>query len=174
MKKADAVVGNHSMSNSFQVFDFAVTFNIDLDALDHKYRLVQALVHPDRFIHKTEAERRAAADQAIKINEAYQRLKNPIHRAEDFLTAKGVAIPGQGGKTVRHPTLLMKVMEWREDLEGVEKPEDLDLLEQALSKRLEFVHEAMDTSDSLVYLYLELVYLTKILEEISYHPLRKT
>lgn len=162
------------MSNSFQVFDLAVTFNIDLDALDQKYRLIQALVHPDRFIHKTEAERRAAADQAIRINEAYLRLKNPLQRAEDFLKAKGCDVPGQQGQTVQHPTLLMKVMEWREELECVQKTEDLDLLEEALQKRLEFVNQAMDTSDSLVYLYLELVYLTKILEEISYHPLRKT
>ncbi len=174
MKKADAVVESRSMSNSFQVFDLDVRFTIDLDDLDHKYRLIQALVHPDRFVHKTEAERRAAADQAIKINEAYQRLKNPIHRAEDFLKAKGYDVPGQQGQTVQHPTLLMKVMEWREELEGVQKTEDLDLLEEALQKRLEFVHQAMDTSDSLVYLYLELVYLTKILEEMSYHPLRKT
>lgn len=174
MKKADVVAESRSMSNSFDTFDLDLVFNIDLEALDHRYRLIQALVHPDRFVGKTEAERRAAADQAIKVNEAYQRLKNPIRRAEDFLKSKGIDIPGQGGQTIQHPTLLMRIIEWREDLEGIQKPEDLSLLEQALQKRLEFVYQAMDTSDSLSYLYLELVYLTKILEEISYHPLRKT
>lgn len=162
------------MSNSFDIFDLEAIFNIDLGNLDQKYRAIQALVHPDRFIGKTEAERHAAADHAIKVNEAYQRLKNPLHRAEDLLKAKGIDIPGQSGQTIQHPTLLMQVMTWREELSDVQKIEDLDLLEQALQKRLVFVHQAMDTSESLVYLYLELVYLTKILEEISYHPLRKT
>lgn len=162
------------MSNSFDIFDLEAMFNIDLIILDQKYRAIQALVHPDRFIGKTDAERRAAADHAIKVNEAYQRLKNPLHRAEVLLKAKGIDIPGQGGQTIQHSTLLMQVMAWREELDDVQKIEDLDLLEQALQKRLVFVHQSMDTSDSLVYLYLELVYLTKILEEISYHPLRKT
>ncbi len=162
------------MSNSFEALGLEVKFDLDLIDLDNHYRAIQMLVHPDRFIGKTEAERRSAADRAIKINEAYHRLKNPIHRAEDFLTAKGAEVPGQGGKTVQHPTLLMKVMEWREDLECVKLPEDLCLLEEALQKRLDFIYTTMDTTDSLVYFYLELVYITKILEDISYHPLKET
>ncbi len=174
MKKAVVVVGNRSMSNAFDTFNLEIKFNLDLGDLDQRYRAVLALVHPDRFIGKTEPERRAAADQAIRLNEAYQRLKNPLYRAEDFLEAKGINVPGQGGQTIQHPTLLMQVMEWREELESIHKREDLDLLEETLKKRLDFVYQAMDTSDSFVYLYLELVYLTKILEEISYHPLRQT
>ena len=116
------------MSNSFDIFDLEAIFNIDLGNLDQKYRAIQALVHPDRFIGKTEAERHAAADHAIKVNEAYQRLKNPLHRAEDLLKAKGIDIPGQGGQTIQHPTLLMQVMAWREELDDVQKIEDLDLL----------------------------------------------
>ena len=47
--------------------------------LDRAYRDVQAQVHPDRFVNATEAERRASMQQATRVNEAYQTLRNPIH-----------------------------------------------------------------------------------------------
>lgn len=174
MKKAAVAVGNLFMSNVFDLLGLDVKFNIDLETLDQNYRTVQALIHPDRMIGKPEAERNTAMEQAAKVNEAYHRLKNPLHRAEEFLKAKGIKVPGQGGKTVQHPTLLMKVIEWRENLENVKKLEDLTALEESLNDRLTFIHQTMDSTDSLVYFYLELVYITKILEEISHHPLGKT
>ncbi|WP_198022288.1 Fe-S protein assembly co-chaperone HscB [Candidatus Odyssella acanthamoebae] len=175
MKRGDVVAESRSMSNAFETFGLSPKYNIDLLDLENRHRRALSFVHPDLFVTKTAQERTAAASLAVKFNESYQILKDPLKRAAELLKSHGVEVPGENGKTVGHSTLLVRVMQWREELASYRFEKELTKLETELKKRLDFVKSAFDGSDadSLPYLYLEFVYLTKILEEIHYHPLRK-
>ncbi|WP_175282097.1 Fe-S protein assembly co-chaperone HscB [Candidatus Odyssella thessalonicensis] len=175
MKKVGVVVGNPSMSNAYEIFGLTPKFNIDLLDLEKRFRQGQQLVHPDRFVAKPAQERAAAAAQALKLTEAYNILRDPLKRAAEYLRAKGSSIPGENGQTVSHSTLLADVMQWREQLEDCSQASDLKALENEFLKRLDLIKLSFDNrdADQLAYLYLELVYVSKILEDISYHPLRK-
>jgi len=164
------------MSNAFETFGLPPKYNINLLDLENRHRRALSFVHPDLFVKKTAQERTAAATVAMKFNESYQILKDPLKRAAELLKSRGVEVPGENGKTVGHSTLLMRVMQWREELAACRFEKELTKLETDLKKRVDFVKSAFDESDSdsLPYLYLEFVYLTKILEEIYYHPLRKS
>lgn len=168
------VVVSLSMSDIFEIFGLSPCYNIDLQDLEDRFRRGQGLVHPDRFVAKSMQERTAAARQAVKLNESYQILKDPLKRAAAFLAVKGIKVPGDNGATVNHPALLGQVMQWREGLESCKSESELAVFESELSGKLESIKSAFDTNEeTLDYLYLELVYISKILEEIRFHPLRK-
>ena len=66
----------------FSLFDMPRAFRLNLSELDSRYREVQAQVHPDRFAHAGEVERRLSMQWATRANEAYQTLKRPLERAK--------------------------------------------------------------------------------------------
>jgi len=61
----------------FSLFHLPRAFRIDLAELDARYLEIQARVHPDRFAHAGEGERRLSMQWATRANEGYQTLKNP-------------------------------------------------------------------------------------------------
>jgi molecular chaperone HscB len=159
---------------AFELLGFPPRYALDLGELENHYRRVQSSVHPDRFVGKSTQDQIIAAGYAVKLSEAYQTLKDPVKRAAELLKAKGTPVPGDNGQTVQHPTLLMDMIQGREDLEACETEKELMIFEKKLSERLDAVKTAFDSSpDALSSLYLEFVYLRKILEEINSHPLRR-
>ncbi len=52
------------------------------------------LVHPDRFARADPRERRHAADQAARMNDAFRELADPLRRAAALLRLLGHAAPG--------------------------------------------------------------------------------
>ena len=46
--------------------------------LDARWRALQAQVHPDRFAAEGAAAQRVAMQWAVRVNEAYRRLKDPL------------------------------------------------------------------------------------------------
>ena len=68
-------------SDHFALFGLSRGFRLDLSDLDSRYRDIQAQVHPDRFVHAGEAERRLSMQWATHANEAYQTLKKPTSAA---------------------------------------------------------------------------------------------
>ena len=69
------------MQNFFELFNLPMQFDLDIVALEAAYRNVQRLVHPDRFVTASDAEKRAAVQYASLANDAYQTLRNPLKRA---------------------------------------------------------------------------------------------
>ena len=65
-------------SSYFELFGLPQAFSIDLPALEKAYREIQARVHPDRFAHAGDAERRASLQWTTRVNEAYRALKSPV------------------------------------------------------------------------------------------------
>lgn len=103
-------------STDFELFDIAPRFALDRDALDARWRALQAEVHPDRFAVEGPAAQRIAMQWAVRVNEAYQRLKDPLERAAYLCELNGAAIEAENN-TAMPTDFLMQQMEWREALD---------------------------------------------------------
>ena len=117
--------------NHFQLFGLPVQFWQDSAALDTAYRELQARVHPDKFAQNTAADRRAAMQWAVRANEAYTALKDPLKRAMHLLELRGVEI-GAETNTAMEPAFLMAQMEWRESVEDARGAKNIDELDRLL------------------------------------------
>lgn len=99
--------------NHFELFGLQPRFQIEQGRLEQAYRDIQTLVHPDRFTHLSDAERRASMQWATHANEAYQTLKKPVSRASYLLRLNGIETFGEISAAM--PTdFLVSQMEWRE------------------------------------------------------------
>jgi len=104
------------MQNHFELFQLPVRFDVDMEALNAAYHEVQGRVHPDKFAHAGDAEKRVAMQWATRANEAYQVLKHPLKRATYLCELNGVDLQTESN-TSMPPAFLMQQMEWREALE---------------------------------------------------------
>jgi len=95
--------------------------------LEKAYREIQSQVHPDRFAHAGDAERRASLQWTTRVNEAFQVLKNPVKRASHLLELHGVDVAFETN-TAMPPEFLMQQMELRERLEEAKEARALDAL----------------------------------------------
>ncbi|HEX5803751.1 MAG TPA: Fe-S protein assembly co-chaperone HscB [Azospira sp.] len=100
-------------ADHFALMGLPRAFRIDAAALDARYRELQAEVHPDRFAHAPDAERRLSLQWATRANEAYQVLKKPLPRARYLLHLLGHDV-GAENNTAMPAEFLMEQMEWRE------------------------------------------------------------
>ena len=122
------------MQNHFELFGLAPAFAVEGEALERSYREIQSRVHPDRFAHAGDAERRASLQWTTRVNEAFQVLKNPVTRAKHLLELHGVDVAFETN-TAMPPDFLMQQMELREALEEATERKDssrLDSLRTAL------------------------------------------
>ncbi|MBB5017516.1 molecular chaperone HscB [Chitinivorax tropicus] len=120
--------------NHFQLFGLPACFELDLIALEQAYRKVQSEVHPDRFAHLGDSEKRLSLQWATQANEAYQTLRNPLARARYLLHLAGVDTQEETN-TAMPVDFLMAQMEWREAIMEAKASQDADSLED-LSRRL--------------------------------------
>lgn len=139
-----------AMQNHFELFGLSAAFGLETEALEHSYREIQSRVHPDRFAHAGDAERRASLQWTTRVNEAYRTLKDPVQRAKHLLELHGVDVAFETN-TAMPPDFLMQQMELREALECATLAKDaarLDALRAELtqSRRAleEHVAEAID------------------------------
>ncbi|KQU64484.1 MULTISPECIES: Fe-S protein assembly co-chaperone HscB [unclassified Rhizobacter] len=103
-------------SDDFELFGLPRRFALDRDELDARWRALQAEVHPDRFASEGASAQRIAMQWAVRVNEAYQRLKNPLQRAAYLCELNGAAIDAENN-TAMPGSFLMQQMEWREALD---------------------------------------------------------
>lgn len=106
----------HLADDDFTLFGLPRRFALDSAALDACWRALQAQVHPDRFVSEGAAAQRLAMQWAVRVNEAYQRLKNPLKRAAYLCELRGVPIQAENN-TAMPAAFLMQQMAWREDLD---------------------------------------------------------
>jgi molecular chaperone HscB len=119
------------MQNHFDLFGLTPAFSIQGEALERSYREIQSKVHPDRFAHAGDAERRASLQWTTRVNEAFQILKNPVTRARHLLELHGVDVAFETN-TAMPPEFLMQQMELREALEEAKTPAALDQMRKGL------------------------------------------
>src|SRR5207237_3337912 len=106
-----------AMQNHFDLFGLQPAFGVDEERLERAYREIQSRVHPDRYAHAGDAERRASLQWTTRVNEAYRTLKNPVQRASHLLELHGVDVAFETN-TAMPADFLMEQMELREELEG--------------------------------------------------------
>jgi molecular chaperone HscB len=102
----------------FQLFAVPATFAQDRTVLDARWKELQREAHPDRFAAQGAAAQRVAMQWSVRINEAYQRLKDPIRRASYICELNGAPLDAENN-TAMPPDFLMQQMEWRETLDDV-------------------------------------------------------
>ncbi len=79
-------------SNSFELFNLPIEFQIDPTTLEAKYHSLQKQIHPDNFSVNRNEEKLLATSLSSKINDAYQTLASPIKRAKLILELNGLKI----------------------------------------------------------------------------------
>jgi len=102
----------------FQLFAVPATFAQDRAVLDARWKELQREAHPDRFAAQGAAAQRVAMQWSVRINEAYQRLKDPIRRASYICELNGAPLEAENN-TAMPSDFLMQQMEWRESLDEV-------------------------------------------------------
>ncbi len=102
--------------DDFTLLGLAPRQKLDRADLDARRRDLQARVHPDRFAAEGAAAQRLAMQWAVRVNEAYQRLKDPLTRAAYLCQLRGVPVDAERN-TAMPAAFLMQQMEWREALE---------------------------------------------------------
>ena len=120
---------------------------LDRAELDERWRRLQAEVHPDRFAAEGAAAQRVAMQWALRVNEAYRRLKDPLSRAAYLCELAGVPVEAESN-TAMPPAFLMQQMQWREALEEAHGLADVQALEdevlEAERAQLQQVQQLLD------------------------------
>lgn len=102
--------------DDFRLFGLPQRFAQDRDALDARWRALQAEVHPDRFAADGAGAQRLAMQWSVRVNEAYARLRDPLRRAAYLCELRGAPIDAESN-TAMPPAFLAQQMEWREALD---------------------------------------------------------
>jgi molecular chaperone HscB len=126
--------------NHFELFGVEPAFEIDLGRIEQVYRDIQTQVHPDKFAHATDAEKRLSMQWATHANEAYQTLRHPISRARYLLQLHGVETQEETNTTMP-PEFLMAQMEWRDAISEAKDAAEAAELDHLSSKLRKEMHQ---------------------------------
>ena len=113
----------------FELFEIPAQFAQDRSVLDAKWKDLQREAHPDKFAAQGAAAQRIAMQWSVRINEAYNRLKDPLKRATYLCELNGAPIEAHTN-TSMPPAFMMMQIEWREALEEAETADELEKIEQ--------------------------------------------
>ena len=120
-------------ADDFTLLGLPRAFTLDRAKLDAAWKELQARVHPDRFAADGAASQRVAMQWAVRVNEAHQRLKDPLKRAAYLCELQGVPVQAESN-TAMPAAFLMQQMAWRETLEDSDAPDALEALADAVAR----------------------------------------
>jgi len=160
-------------SNDFELFGLAQEFAQDPVALDTRWKALQREAHPDKFSAQGAAAQRVAMQWSVRINEAYQRLKNPLKRAAYLCELKGSPVNAHSN-TAMPKAFLMQQMQWREDLEEATSASALEALsadvasaEKTLLQQCENLLDAQHDYAQAVSVVRCLMFIDKFSEDLA-------
>ena len=125
-------------ASDFELFGLPAAFSLDRGQLDLQWKSLQREAHPDRFASEGAAAQRIAMQWSVRINEAYNRLKDPLKRAAYLCELNGAAVNAENN-TSMPPAFLMQQMEWREALDDCKAIKVVDSKIEGLEKLLDEV-----------------------------------
>jgi len=163
------------MTDYFSLLNILPAFDIDFAALETAYFQQQRLWHPDRFTGKPVAEKQAAMQRSVDINQGYNTLKNPLTRAQYLLQLSGIAVGTDKDSIKPAQPLLIEVMEWREQVEEGTELDKLDsLLKTIQSKTIDNLSASYNNNalEMMAQEALKLSYVIKTLDEIRQRKLK--
>ncbi len=132
-------------SNDFEIFGISPGFALDRDALDARWKDLQREAHPDRFATADAQAQRQAMQWSVRINEAYQRLKDPLKRAAYLCEMHGAPIQAENN-TAMPAAFLMQQMQWREDLEEASGLDDLERMADDVANARRSMLQGLETT----------------------------
>src|SRR5690349_19809340 len=134
-------------STDFELFGVPARFAQDRAVLDARWKELQREAHPDRFAAQGASAQRVAMQWSVRVNEAYQRLKNPLKRASYLCELNGAPINAENN-TAMPADFLMQQMHWREALDEAETAEDFEEIARqasaAESEQLQKIAQLLD------------------------------
>ena len=125
-------------ASDFELFGLPAAFELDRSQIDLQWKSLQREAHPDRFASEGAAAQRIAMQWSVRINEAYNRLKDPLKRAAYLCELNGAAVNAENN-TNMPSAFLMQQMEWREALDDCKALKASDAKDEALEKLLDEV-----------------------------------
>lgn len=120
-------------SDDFELFGVPRRFMQDTAVLDARWKELQREAHPDRFTAQGAAAQRVAMQWSVRINEAYNRLRDPLRRAAYLCELAGESINAHSN-TAMPTAFLMQQMQWREALEDASDAETLEALADRVAR----------------------------------------
>ena len=126
--------------NPFEIFGLKPQFRIDKQKLDEKYFEIQKKVHPDRFASASDTEKRVAQQWATLINDAFQKLSDPIQRGKALCALRGHPIDEDSSGSERREAI--------SDAKDSGNTAELEVLKKAIEKEKdELLDEVADAFD---------------------------
>lgn len=160
-------------SDDFELFDLPRRFAIDRRELDERWRAVQAQVHPDRFAAQGAAAQRVAMQWAVRVNEAYRRLKDPVARAIELCRAAGITVDVHDNAAMPREFLLDQ-MHWREALAEAQDGAQVRALgdevaqrQRALEERLRVELDERRDADAAAQTVRELMFVVRFRSDVA-------
>jgi molecular chaperone HscB len=120
--------------SDFELFGLPQRFAQERAEIDARWKELQREAHPDKFAAQGAAAQRVALQWSVRINEAYQRLKDPLRRAAYLCELQGAPIDAHSN-TAMPGEFLLEQMDWREALEEADSEEELDALTHRVQAR---------------------------------------
>jgi molecular chaperone HscB len=134
-------------STDFELFQLPVQLAQTRALIDARWKELQREAHPDKFAAQGAAAQRLAMQWSVRINEAYQRLKDPLKRASYLCELHGARINAENN-TAMPPAFLIQQMEWREALEDATSLAQLEAIAEETSAaeqaQLAVIAQALD------------------------------
>ena len=136
--------------DDFTLFGLAPRYALARDDLDARWKALQSEVHPDRFVREGTASQRVAMQWALRVNEAYQRLKDPVRRGAYLCELRGAKVDAQSN-TAMPADFLVQQMAWREALDEAHDMATVEALDDAVAvdeaARLDALRVSLDERD---------------------------
>jgi molecular chaperone HscB len=137
-------------STDFELFQLPVQFDQQRSLIDARWKDLQREAHPDKFAAQGATAQRLAMQWSVRINEAYQRLKDPLKRASYLCELHGAHINAENN-TAMPPAFLIQQMEWREALEDAMTLAQLETIAEettaAEKSQLDVIAHALDVAN---------------------------
>jgi molecular chaperone HscB len=126
--------------NYFEMFDIPNTYDIDIENLYKRFKLLQFLIHPDKYHNDVNPNIQNDAHEASSIiNKAYSTLKDDYLRAEYLLKLNGKINKEINREKIieKDPKFLEDLLEIQEDIENCKNNEELNEMKNTNSLVLE-------------------------------------
>lgn len=137
-------------ANDFSLFELPARQRLDRAELDVRWKRLAAQVHPDRFVGAGASAQAQSMQWALRVNEAYRRLREPLTRAAYLCELRGAAIDAQIN-THMCGAFLAEQMDWREQLDEAQSEAAIDQLYDRVKRReaglLDTVARELDEAD---------------------------
>lgn len=121
-------------ANDFALLGLPERHRLERSLLDARWKALAAQVHPDRHLGQGAGAQARAMQWALRVNEAYQRLRDPLRRGAYLCELRGAPIQAESNTSMCH-AFLMEQMGWREELDETDSEARLDALQAQVRRR---------------------------------------